>query len=205
MEFYNRKDLEYWKKQAELGKAVIIEIPLEMLLDLDISQLSYTFHSKISAEELTQWIEENRETFTVAAEAGENKKEEAERLEKSIFGKTEATETAEGRSKGSYNDHPESAYEAGDDNESIKKTNESAMPVVQTPSQKVFWIMEHTEFSEEQMGIIIEAMSQELPPRYLLCFMKKEYSPSLMRKLKNYCMKMYQEEQKSASPEQGYV
>ena len=40
MEFYNEKDLEYWKKQADAGKAVLLEIPVSMLLDLDIRSLS---------------------------------------------------------------------------------------------------------------------------------------------------------------------
>lgn len=64
--------------------------------------------------------------------------------------------------------------------------------------QKVSWIMAHTEFSEEQIGVIVEAMSHDLPPKYLLCFMKKEYSPAVMRQLKDYCTKLYQEERKNA-------
>jgi len=40
MEFYDMKDLEYWKRQADEGRAVIIEIPVEMLLDMDIDALS---------------------------------------------------------------------------------------------------------------------------------------------------------------------
>jgi hypothetical protein len=34
MEFYDEKDMKYWQKQSELGKAVIIKIPVSMLLDL---------------------------------------------------------------------------------------------------------------------------------------------------------------------------
>ena len=36
MDFYSEKDLQYWKRQAQEGKAVILEIPVSMLLDLDI-------------------------------------------------------------------------------------------------------------------------------------------------------------------------
>ena len=72
------------------------------------------------------------------------------------------------------------------------------MPAGVNAEQKVSWIMAHTEFSEEQIGVIVEAMSQDLPPKYLLCFMKKEYSPDVMRQLKDYCTKLYQEERKNA-------
>ena len=71
MEFYNRKDLEYWRKQAEIGRAIIIEIPTEMLLDLDIEELSRAHNAKISPEELAQWIEENRKAFLEAAKGEE--------------------------------------------------------------------------------------------------------------------------------------
>ena len=40
MEFYDEKDMKYWQKQSELGRAVIIKIPVSMLLDLDISSLA---------------------------------------------------------------------------------------------------------------------------------------------------------------------
>jgi len=40
MEFYDIKDLAYWQRQADEGRAVIIEIPVEMLLDMDIDALS---------------------------------------------------------------------------------------------------------------------------------------------------------------------
>ena len=44
------------------------------------------------------------------------------------------------------------------------------------------------------------AMLEELPDRYLLCFMKKEYSPEVMQKLKDYCTKLYREETGIVSP-----
>ena len=190
MEFYNRKDLEYWRKQAAIGKAVIIEIPVEMLLDLDIEELSKTHNAKISPEELTAWIEENREAFAAAAEGAEKKIAEAEKLERELYGSANGA-AAEQNPVRTGGDH------SGDS----KPTSEAEPEKMMTPAglsadQKVSWIMEHTEFTEEQIGIIAEAMSQELPAKYLLCFMKKEYSPAVMRQLKDYCTKMFRDERR---------
>ena len=201
MEFYNRKDLEYWRKQAEIGTAVIIEIPAEMLLDLDIEELSKTHNAKISPEELTQWIEENREAFTAVAKGEEKKIAEAEKLERELYGSSNGI-AAEQKPVQPVETVPSGRDTVSDTDTGGAKNAESlAMPAGINADQKVAWMMEHTEFSEEQIVVIVEAMSQDLPAKYLLCFMKKEYSPAVMTQLKDYCMKMYQDEQKS-SPQQ---
>ena len=198
MEFYNRKDLEYWRKQAEIGRAIIIEIPTEMLLDLDIEELSRAHNAKISPEELVQWIEENRKAFLEAAKGEEKNITEAEKLERELYGNTQraSTEQIPGRpeEKGLPNEDKMSKA----DTHNTGDTEGRSMPAGVDAEEKVSWIMAHTEFSEEQIGVIVEAMSQDLPPKYLLCFMKKEYSPSVMRQLKDYCTKLYQEERKNA-------
>jgi arginyl-tRNA synthetase len=61
MEFYDEKDMKYWRKQSELGKAVIIEIPVAMLLDLDISTLSREKSQVISSDDLQAWLDENKD------------------------------------------------------------------------------------------------------------------------------------------------
>ena len=198
MEFYNRKDLEYWRKQAEIGRAVIIEIPPEMLLDLDIEELSRAHNAKISPEELAQWIEENRKAFLEAAKGEEKNITEAEKLERELYGNTLGTsaEQTPGRPEETVPPNGNTLSKADTQDTGVAKG--LLMPAGVTAEQKVSWIMAHTEFSEEQIGVIVEAMSQNLPPKYLLCFMKKEYSPAVMRQLKDYCTKLYQEERKNA-------
>ena len=199
MEFYNRKDLEYWRRQAEIGRAVIIEIPEEMLLNLDIEALSSSHHSKISPEELTQWIEENREAFAVEAEKEKGHIAEAEKLEQELYGSVngDAPEHKPDRQVG-HTPNMGIAPETASDNTACL-----SMPAGLNAEQKAAWTMEHTEFTEEQIGVIVEAMSQDLPPKYLLCFMKKEYSPVVMRQLKEYCLKMYRQEQTGDSHYSG--
>ena len=198
MEFYNRKDLEYWRKQAEIGRAVIIEIPPEMLLDLDIEELSRAHNAKISPEELAHWIEENREAFLEAVKGEEKNITEAEKLERELYGNTQRAST------GQIPGRPEKTVPPNGNTLSKADTQDTGvaeglpMPAGVKAEQKVSWIMAHTEFSEEQIGVIVEAMSQDLPPKYLLCFMKKEYSPSVMRQLMDYCTNLYQEERKNA-------
>ena len=64
---------------------------------------------------------------------------------------------------------------------------------------KVSEILAGGDFSEEQVAIIVEAMLEDLPDQYLLFFMKKEYSPETMRKLKDYCTKLYRDSMKEVS------
>ena len=61
MEFYDEQDMKYWRKQSELGKAVIIEIPVSMLLDLDISTLSSGKSQTVTSDDLDAWMNENKE------------------------------------------------------------------------------------------------------------------------------------------------
>ena len=53
--------------------------------------------------------------------------------------------------------------------------------------------MRETSFSDEQIAVIARAMMDQLV-RYLLCFLKKEYSPAIMQQMYEYCKKMYTEE-----------
>ena len=63
--------------------------------------------------------------------------------------------------------------------------------------RSVTQIMTEEIFSDEQIAVIAEAMMEELPEKYMLCFLKKEYSPAVMRQLKDYCTKLYREEVKA--------
>ena len=62
---------------------------------------------------------------------------------------------------------------------------DSAFPIVS---------VQETSFSDEQIAVIARAMMDQLPARYLLCFLKKEYSPATMQQMYEYCKKMYTEE-----------
>ena len=55
-------------------------------------------------------------------------------------------------------------------------------------------IMSRELFNDEQIEVIAEAMLEGLPEKYMLCFLKKDYSPEIMRKLKDYCTRLYKEE-----------
>ena len=87
MEFYDEKDMKYWQKQSELGRAVIIKIPVSMLLDLDISSLSRTKSQAVTSDDLDAWMDKNREEILreLAKEAAE--KEEVEKLGQKLYHK----------------------------------------------------------------------------------------------------------------------
>ena len=85
MDFYSEKDLQYWKRQAQEGKAVILEIPVSMLLDLDIRSLSREPARPVSMEDLEKWITENKEAIDAALEKERSEKSEVEKLEKSLY------------------------------------------------------------------------------------------------------------------------
>ena len=173
MKFYNEKDMKYWHKQAKLGKAVIIEIPVSMLLDLDISTLSQTRSQVVSSDDLLTWLDENRDEILkeLAKEAAE--KEEVEKLSQKLYHKEETAV----------------APEAG----SALQAKPAALPTKDT-GDTVASIMARETFSDEQIKIIAEAMMEELPDKYMLCFLKKEYPPQIMRQLKDYCTRLYREE-----------
>ena len=176
MEFYDARDLEYWKKQSEAGKAVLIEIPVSMLLDLDIRTLNKDIQKKkaVSIDDLERWMDENKEEILKALDQEALQKREVEQLERNLHEKKDS------RVQGSIEAMELSAAK-----------EQSPKPPA---SVSVAKIMTEASFSEEQIAIIAEAMLEELPDHYLLCFMKPEYSPEIMRKLKDYCTKMYREE-----------
>ena len=63
MEFYDEKDMNYWRKQAEEGNAVIIDIPVEMLLELDINEIRMPSKKNVKPEEIQAWLDTHREEF----------------------------------------------------------------------------------------------------------------------------------------------
>ena len=84
MEFYDEKDMEYWRKQADLGKAVILEIPVSMLLDLDIRSLSEKQGEKTSMDDLDAWLSRNSDDIEKALENEKKEKKAEEMLEESL-------------------------------------------------------------------------------------------------------------------------
>ena len=163
MEFYDEKDMAYWRKQAEEGNAVIIDIPVEMLLELDINEIRMPSTKNVKPEEIQAWLDTHREEFEKAHA----------RISSGETGNGENTENRE----------------AGEKQE-------------ESDEEKVAKIMAETSFSEAQFAVIAQAMLDQLPARYLLCFLKKEYSPATMQQMYEYCRKMYTEEKRPAAP--GY-
>ena len=172
MEFYDEKDMKYWQKQSELGRAVIIKIPVSMLLDLDISSLSRTKSQTVTSDDLDAWMEQNREEILreLAKEAAE--KEEVEKLGQKLYHK----DTAVPEKKPAVMAEAKPAADAEDAADTVAS------------------IMSRELFNDEQIEVIAEAMLEGLPEKYMLCFLKKDYSPEIMRKLKDYCTRLYREE-----------
>lgn len=172
MEFYDEKDMKYWQKQSELGRAVIIKIPVSMLLDLDISSLSRTKSQTVTSDDLDAWMEQNREEILreLAKEAAE--KEEVEKLGQELYHKEGAV--------------PEKKLAV------MAEAKPAA--VAEDAAGTVASIMSRELFNDEQIEVIAEAMLEGLPEKYMLCFLKKDYSPEIMRKLKDYCTRLYREE-----------
>ena len=178
MEFYNEKDLEYWKRQADAGKAVLLEIPVSMLLDLDIRSLSEDASRPPDMEDLEKWIDKNRAQIEAELEKERKEKEALAKMEETLYDKAD----------GVREEKP-----AGE----MKKAL-SAAPAIPSLSdeearQRVSRILEKEPFDEDQIMVIAEAMMEELPDRYILCFLKKEYSADVMRTVKGYCTKAYKE------------
>lgn len=172
MEFYDEKDMKYWQKQSELGRAVIIKIPVSMLLDLDISSLSRTKSQAVTSDDLDSWMDKNREEILreLAKEAAE--KEEVEKLGQKLYHKDVAVPEKK----------PAIMAEA------------KPAAVAEDAADTVASIMSRELFNDEQIEVIAEAMLEGLPEKYMLCFLKKDYSPEIMRKLKDYCTRLYKEE-----------
>lgn len=175
MEFYDEKDLAYWRRQSELGKALIIEIPVEMLLNMDFASLNRGKAGPISASDLQEWFEENREEIGKALEEEASKKAEVEKLSGSLYDK-----------------------KTGEMDVPIEDTKEISVPE-SGREDTVATIMAREVFSGEQVAVIGEAMMEGLPDKYLLCFMKKEYTPAVMRQLKDYVTRLYREEVSEAN------
>ena len=172
MEFYDEKDMKYWQKQSELGRAVIIKIPVSMLLDLNISSLSRTKSQAITSDDLDAWMDKNREEILreLAKEAAE--KEEVEKLGQKLYHKDVAV--------------PEKKLAV------MAEAKPAA--VAEDAAGTVASIMSRELFNDEQIEVIAEAMLEGLPEKYMLCFLKKDYSPEIMRKLKDYCTRLHREE-----------
>jgi len=168
MEFYDEKDLAYWRRQSELGKALVIEIPVEMLLNMDFATLTKGRGGKATIDDLEEWIEENRKEIEKALQEEASQKEEVEKMASSLYD--------------NKNDSPIGALAEGKD---TAADGDGEMTVAS--------IMARETFTDEQVAVIAEAMMEGLPDKYLLCFLKKEYTPAVMRQLKDYVTKLYRE------------
>lgn len=63
MELLTEKDLEYFRKEEEEGRAVILEISEQQLLHLDFSQWLNRKPDEIRKEEVLEWLQKNRNEF----------------------------------------------------------------------------------------------------------------------------------------------
>ena len=89
MDFYSEKDLQYWKRQAQEGKAVILEIPVSMLLDLDIRSLSREPAQPVCMEDLEKWIDKNRAQIEAELEKERKEKEALAKMEETLYDKAD--------------------------------------------------------------------------------------------------------------------
>ena len=137
MEFYDEKDMEYWRKQADLGKAVILEIPVSMLLDLDIRSLSEKQGEKTSMDDLDAWLSRNRDDLEKALEYEKKEKKAVEMLEESL-------------------------YDGSNSEKKKDESDHSKQTELSDAAAKVSRIMATETFSEDQIAVIAEAMLENL-------------------------------------------
>ena len=137
MEFYDEKDMEYWRKQADLGKAVILEIPISMLLDLDIRSLSEKQGEKTSMDDLDAWLSRNRDDLEKALEYEKKEKKAVEMLEESL-------------------------YDGSNSEKKKDESDHSKQTELSDAAAKVSRIMATETFSEDQIAVIAEAMLENL-------------------------------------------
>jgi len=59
LQLLTEKDLPYFKRMEEEGRAVIIELSIEQLLEMDPGEWLQTATESINEEEVVQWLQEN--------------------------------------------------------------------------------------------------------------------------------------------------
>ena len=86
-EILTEKDMPYFRDLVDKGQAVIIEIPEDVLMDLDIGEFEEDKEaSKITDEELLDYINKHKQSFIEAAERNEQIMERTRRLEEELMG-----------------------------------------------------------------------------------------------------------------------
>ena len=86
-EILTEKDMPYFRELVDKGQAVIIEIPEDVLMDIDIGEFEEDKEAaKITDEELLDYINRHKEAFIAAADRNEQIMEETRRLEEELMG-----------------------------------------------------------------------------------------------------------------------
>ena len=99
-EILTEKDMPYFRELVDKGQAVIIEIPEDVIMSLDIGEFEEDKEaSKITDEELLDYINSHRESFIRAAERNEQIMENSRALEEELMG-TEELPLTEGAGDG---------------------------------------------------------------------------------------------------------
>ena len=89
-EILTEDDLPYWKKQAAEGKAVVIEIPEQALLDLDLTQyMEEEKSSEVTEKELMEWVRVNSKELKKIADKTHETAMAADALEDELKGTAE--------------------------------------------------------------------------------------------------------------------
>lgn len=99
-EILTEKDMPYFRELVDKGQAVIIEIPEDVIMSLDIGEFEEDKEaSEITDEELLDYINSHRESFIRAAERNEQIMENSRALEEELMG-TEELSLTEGAGDG---------------------------------------------------------------------------------------------------------
>ena len=200
MEFYDSRDMEYWRKQAAAGAAVIIEIPPEVLLDLDLSAIEEHRDKLLNVKELQEWLQENQEEMAKLARSGAEKKAIIKKLERKLYDKQDEDLPAQGSDMDSIEEQPGSSQMSGAGAAAkvpgSRIVGNDFAGSEEKARDQVTRIMAQAPFDEAQLAVVMEGMLEDLPPKYLLTFMKPEYDPDTMRRLLECCRKMYGEERR---------
>ena len=89
-EILTEKDMPYFRDLVDKGMAVIIDIPENILMSLDIGEFEEDKEAaKISDEELLDYINKHKDSFIAAADRNEEIMKNTKLLEEELMG-TEA-------------------------------------------------------------------------------------------------------------------
>lgn len=167
MELLNEKDMEYFRRLAEEGKAVILEIAPETLAALDINQFIKET-GEIDQEEVRKWLKENNSWRAEEYAKTERILEENRKIEDWLD--THAESEAE--------QEPDEQEEAAEMSERANIGSDNVSSFI----GKLATI----KLNKEQWKVIQEAIDMHLTSEQILLFLKEDMTADEMRQTRDW-------------------